>query len=134
MQNRAIRVLVINHHEHIHFSLIFFLEVTGEFELLGEAPDAEAGLILCAHLQPDVVIVAVGQADTDGLNLIGQITACAPTPGIILIGSDITEADRAALIQAGVSHYLTKHASVVELEAALHAVAPPPLAEPCGWP
>ncbi len=136
-QSCQIRVLVIDYYEQIRFSFVFFLEITAGFELLGEAPDIETGLVLCAHLQPDVVIVELGLSAQCGVDLIHQLMGWYPDVKIILMGAGCSEDEIAALLQAGASRYLTKNASVVELEETLQTVVGSSLDEgdlPGGWP
>jgi response regulator NasT len=86
--------------------------------IVAEAADARQGLDLVRRLRPDLIFIAVGLPDTDGLTAAGQIMEEAPTPIIVLSRHRDEEAIRRAT-EAGVMTYLIKPLRKEELLPAI---------------
>ncbi len=86
-----------------------------QFELL-EAETGEEGLRLIATKEPAVVLLDLGLADIDGVEVARQIREWSQVP-IIVLSAREQDHDKVAALDAGADDYLTKPFSVVELQA-----------------
>ena len=79
-------VLIVDDHAGFRQAARALLECDG-YEIVGEAPDAAAGLLACRRLRPAVVLLDIGLPDASGLDLADRLTAEANPPDIVLISS-----------------------------------------------
>jgi len=86
--------------------------------VVGEAADAGEGLHLAHTLKPDLILMAVGLPDMDGITAARQIMEQVPTPIVILTSHRDPETIRRAT-EAGVMAYLLKPVRKEELGPAV---------------
>lgn len=86
--------------------------------IVGEADDARTGLSMVHNLRPDLVFVAIGLPELDGVSAARQIMETVPTPIVILSRHRDEEAIRRAR-EAGVMTYLIKPLRHEELQPAI---------------
>jgi two-component system, response regulator PdtaR len=100
------RVLVIDDHEPSRHNLVKVLIDSG-FQMIGEASSAAVGLELASATAPDLILMAVGLPDLDGIRAARRIMQTKPLP-IVLVTShyDAETIERAK--RAGVMGYLIK--------------------------
>jgi len=100
------RVVVIDDHERSRRDLINILLECG-YEIVGEGSSGKLALALARTATPDVLLMAVGLADLDGIQAASEILANVSLP-IVLITShyDVTTVERAT--KAGVMALLLK--------------------------
>jgi two-component system, response regulator PdtaR len=79
------RVLVIDDHEPSRKNLVRVARASG-FQIVGEAMTDAAGLDLALACAPDVILMAVGLPDLDGIRAARKIMQANPRP-IILVTS-----------------------------------------------
>lgn len=111
------RVLVIDDHEPSRSHLLTILRECG-YELAGEGSSGKLASMLARRTAPDVVLMAVGLADRDGIEAAQEILKASPLP-IVLITShhDAPTIERAK--GAGVMAYLVKPLRPEELTPAI---------------
>jgi two-component system chemotaxis response regulator CheB len=63
-----------------------WLEVDGDLEVVGEAPDGETAIELVTRLRPDVATIDLRMPGMPGLELISFLMAKAPLPILVLTG------------------------------------------------
>jgi response regulator NasT len=107
------RVLVIDDHEPSRRHLIETLNA-GKYEIAGEGASGKSALALARSATPDVIVMAVGLPDIDGIEAARDLMRAQPLP-VVLITShyDMATIDRAK--QAGVMAYLVKPLRAEEL-------------------
>lgn len=111
------RVLVIDDHFPSRASLIQALLQRG-FEVAGEAVSGKDGLRLARRAAADVILMAVGLSDGDGIDSAREIMERWPMPIVLLTSHyDAETIDRAA--KAGVMGYLVKPVRDEELSPAI---------------
>lgn len=100
------RVLVIDDHQPSRRHLVAFLN-SGGYEITGEGASGKAAVALATSAAPDVILMAVGLPDVDGIETSRDVMRARPLP-IVLITShyDATTIERAK--RAGVMGYLVK--------------------------
>ncbi len=111
------RVLVIDDHEPSRRHLVSILS-EGGYEIAGEGGSGKIALPLARTAGPDVILMAVGLADVDGIDASRDMMQAHPVP-IVLTTShyDSVTIERAKL--AGVMAYLVKPLRAEELSPAI---------------
>ena len=111
------RVLVIDDHDPSRKNLTGALAAAG-YEVVGEGASGKAALALVAATDPEIVLMAVGLPDVDGINAARHIMQAAPLPVVLLTSHYDTETIERAK-QAGVMGYLLKPLREGELNPAI---------------
>ena len=111
------RVLVIDDHEPSRKNLFRVLAESG-FEVAGDGTSGAGALELSLATNPEVVLMAVGLADLDGIRAARQIMQAHPLP-VILLTSHYDAATIERATQAGVMGYLVKPLRGSELAPAI---------------
>ena len=111
------RVLVIDDHEPSRRNLFGVLAESG-FEIAGDGTSGAGALELSLAKNPDVILIAVGLADLDGIRAARRILQAHPLPVILLTSHfDAVTIERAK--RAGVMGYLVKPLRASELAPAI---------------
>jgi len=111
------RVLVIDDHEPSRRNLLRALAESG-FEVAGEGASGGGALELSLATNPEVVLMAVGLADMDGIRAARRIVQSHPLPIILLTSHfDAVTIERAK--RAGIMGYLVKPLRGSELAPAI---------------
>ncbi len=114
MSEQGLRVLVIDDEQAIRRLLRAALHAQGHHVI--EAGTGGEGVAAAASGRPDVVILALGLPDMDGVEVIRRLREWTPTPIVILSVRDDEEGKIAAL-DAGADDYVTKPFAMGELLA-----------------
>ena len=120
----VIRVLLVDDDPLVRSALSLMLGGQSDIEVVGEAPDGEAGLAQVAEHRPDVVLMDIRMPVLDGIEATRLIVADddCPTKVLVLTTFDLDEYVYAA-VRAGASGYLLKDAPAQELVAAVRVIA-----------
>ena len=111
------RVLVIDDHEPSRKNLFRVLAESG-FEVAGDGTSGAGALDLSLATNPDVILMAVGLADMDGIRAARRIMQAHPLPIILLTSHfDAVTIERAK--RAGIMGYLVKPLRGSELAPAI---------------
>jgi DNA-binding NarL/FixJ family response regulator len=118
------RVLIVDDHPVTRDGLRTAFNLADEIEVVGEAASGEEAIQVVADTKPDIVFMDVRMPGMNGIQATRQIRENNPDTRIILFTIDESRASVSEAIQAGVSGYLLKDASVGELiNAARQAMA-----------
>ena len=111
------RVLVIDDHESSRKQIVATLK-NGGYEVAGEGTSGESALPLARAASPDVLLMAVGLPDVDGIDAARDVMRAQPMP-IVLVTShfDSKTVERAKTV--GVRGYLVKPLRAAELSPAI---------------
>ena len=102
------RVLLVDDHALCRSGLTELLQHRGGMEVVGATGDPKSVVSMLRLHQPDLMMLDLRLAETDGLSLLRQIRAEGlETPVIILTMSD-SEDDLSSALRAGVRGYLLK--------------------------
>ena len=111
------KVLVIDDHGPSRKNLTGAL-AAGGYEIVGEGVSGKNALALVAATAPEIVLMAVGLPDVDGISTARSIMQTAPLPIVLLTSHhDTGTVERAK--QAGVMGYLIKPLREGELNPAI---------------
>lgn len=113
-----IRVVLADDHELMRSGLRG--ELGDDFEVVGEADDAEGAIDVITARQPDLVVSDLHMPRGGGLAV---VEACATVCPIVILTVSETEADLLEAVAAGAAGYLLKRAPIAEIRAALVAAA-----------
>jgi AmiR/NasT family two-component response regulator len=111
------RVLVIDDHEPSRKNVVSVLAESG-FEVAGDGTSGGGALELSLATNPEVILMAVGLADMDGIRAARRIMQAHPRPVILLTSHfDALTIERAK--RAGIMGYLVKPLRGSELAPAI---------------
>ena len=100
------RVLVIDDHEPSRKHLVKIL-TEGRYEVAGEGASGKLAMAMAKNAAPDVILMAVGLSDIDGIETARDMMHSQPLP-VVLITSHYDPATIERAKQAGVMGYLVK--------------------------
>ena len=113
-----IRTVIADDHELVRSGLRS--ELAGEFEIVGEADDAEGAIDVITARRPQLVICDLHMPRGGGLAVVQK---CATICPIVILTVSEAERDLLDAVAAGAAGYLVKTTPVDELRAALKAAA-----------
>jgi two-component system response regulator YesN len=93
------------------------------FEFCGEAPDGEIALPLIETIQPDVLVTDIKMPFMDGLQLCKILRERMPWVKIIILSGHDEFNYAQAAVKLGVTEYLLKPISALDLHNVLQKVA-----------
>ena len=111
------RVLVVDDDANSRAHLISTLKQSG-YEIVGKAATGKSSLVIAGATRPEIILMAVGLPDIDGIEAAWQMMQPQPLP-IVLLTSHYDAATVARAKQAGVMAYLVKPLRPAELTPAI---------------
>jgi Response regulator containing a CheY-like receiver domain and an HTH DNA-binding domain len=116
------KVLICDDHAVVRAGLRLILEKEKDFQIVGEAENAEQAIAQAARLHPDLVLMDISMPGMGGLEGIPRVRAAAPEARVMILTVHDDEAYFFGALEAGAAGYVLKGASVSELLAALRLV------------
>ena len=118
-----IRLLIIDDHEMVREGLKAMLVAEPDFEIVGDAANAEEALELIEHLRPDVVLLDIRLPGVSGIDLCSNVTSLYPQTAVIILTTFAEESLVAQCIQAGARGFIVKDIERFDLKRSIRAVA-----------
>jgi two-component system NarL family response regulator len=118
----TIRVLVVDDHEIVRKGLCMMLGEQEDFEVVGQAGNGSAAVLLAIELQPDIVLLDIFLGSTNGLDIAQQLQRACPTTRIVIVTGLMDEGHLFRAMRIGVHGFLQKALPIEELLAALRAI------------
>lgn len=115
-----LRVLLVEDHTLFRRGLSRLLTEHG-FDVVGEAPEGQAGLALAEQLRPDVVLTDLHMPIMGGVELTRRVCATEAPPKVVVLTISMDDAEVIEAVRAGASGYLFKDADPREIASALRA-------------
>jgi DNA-binding NarL/FixJ family response regulator len=123
MDEKPIRVFLLDDHEVVRRGLHDLLESEGDIEIVGESGSVKEAIARIPALRPDVAVLDGRLPDGSGIDVCREVRSIDPTiKGLILTSYDDDEALFAA-IMAGASGYVLKEIRSSDLVTAVRHVA-----------
>ncbi len=117
---KRIRVVIADDHLMVRKGLRLMLEEEGEdIELVGDAADGVAAIVLVEHLQPDVVVMDIRMPEMDGIAALKRIRTTWPHVAVLLLTTYNEDELIIRGLQAGACGYFLKE---TPLETLLNAI------------
>jgi DNA-binding NarL/FixJ family response regulator len=118
----TIRVLLADDHALVRLGFRGLLSSLQGVEVVAEAADGREALELIRVHRPDVALVDIAMPDINGLELTARVASEFSKTRVIVLSMHESEEYALRALQAGVSGYLLKSASLAEFETAIRAV------------
>jgi DNA-binding NarL/FixJ family response regulator len=119
----AIRVVVVDGHTLTRFGLTTLAAAHPDLEVVAEARTAAEAPDIIAAARPDVVTVAVGLPDRDGLRLARELRDRHPSLGIVVLTAQGEDDVLFRALETGASAFVGKTAPVEEIVCAIRHAA-----------
>jgi DNA-binding NarL/FixJ family response regulator len=120
---RKIKILIADDHALVRAGIAAYLNLSDEFEVVGEAADGVEAIEAAGKLKPDVILMDIAMPKLGGLEATLEIKKLYPEIKVLVL----TQYDDAVYVRrflkAGASGYLLKKAVATDLIAAIGAVA-----------
>jgi signal transduction histidine kinase/CheY-like chemotaxis protein len=119
-----VRILLVDDHAMVREGLRTSLEIDPSLEVIGEASNGMEALALVRQLQPDVVVMDVNMDGMNGIDATQRLRTESPATRVIGLSVNADEFTRDAMLDAGASLFLSKHAPAHQLCDAIVTLAP----------
>ena len=107
--SRDVMSVVITEDDELLRRLIkLVLDVSGEYEVVGEACDAEQSVAIVRTLQPAIVLLDLGLPGVNGLDAISLLKQAAPQSLVIVLSAHTRDKMARAATERGADGYLEK--------------------------
>jgi two-component system, NarL family, response regulator NreC len=117
-----IRVVLIDDHKLLRAGLRSRLEKETDVSVVGEADNADTGVVLAKRLQPDVILLDLLMPRKSGYDALPELAEVAPEAKVLVISSQAAPSSVRQALSAGAAGYLPKRASDGELVTAIRSV------------
>ena len=118
----TIRVFLLDDHEIVRRGLRELLETQDDFEVVGEASNAEEAMVRVPPAHPDVAVLDVRLPGTSGIEVCRDLRADIPDLQCLMLTSFADDEALFAAILAGANGYLLKQIRGPELVSAVRQV------------
>ena len=113
--DNKLRVVIIDDYD-MSRTLLGIILRGGQFEVVGEASDGQAGVEVCLRLKPDLVLLDVVMPIMNGLEVLEAIHQQLPETLVLMVSGSDDEVVRQAMEKGAVGHIVKPFntASVLE--------------------
>lgn len=117
------RLLVIDDHPLFRKAILQLVEMTGDFEVVGEASNGREGLELAQNLQPDMILLDLNMKEMNGIEVLKVIKSWGMDSRVVMLTVSDEASDLIAALRAGADGYLLKEMEPEDLFAKLKLAA-----------
>jgi two-component system response regulator NreC len=114
--------LLVDDHPVVRAGLHALLALEADFDVIGEASDADEGIELALRLTPDVIITDISLGAKNGIYLISELRKLAPASKVLVLTVHNDEEYIRAALSAGALGYVLKDAARADLVQAIRRV------------
>jgi two-component system invasion response regulator UvrY len=112
---KKIKVLVVDDQESVRQSLRTILQLVEDLEVVGEARDGSEAIEQTQRLDPDVVLMDMKMAPSDGLSAARGIRELSESVGVVMITMHHSDIAREQAVEAGVDAFVEKGIAMEDL-------------------
>lgn len=123
MDDRAIRVLLVDDHAVVRAGLKAVLGAAPDVEVVGEASDGVLALDMVTRVSPDVVVMDLTMDQMDGIDATRALLERDDPPRVLVLTMHAEEEYLIPVLEAGAAGYLMKSAADRQLLDAVRTVA-----------
>jgi len=117
------RLLVIDDHPLFRKAILQLVDMTHDFEVVGEASNGRDGLDQAMKLQPDMILLDLNMKDMNGIEVLKAIKASELDSRVVMLTVSDEAGDLIAALRAGADGYLLKEMEPEDLLVKLHDAA-----------
>lgn len=110
-----IRILLIDDHSNVHFTIAKMLEFSDDMLLIGQGSSGDDAIRLCAEYHPDIVLMDVIMPGLSGIEATAIIKTQYPAIKVIALSGFHDHESIQAMMEAGATGYILKTASMQDI-------------------
>lgn len=122
MEEKPIRVLIVDDHALVRKGLVALLDVKPGVEVVGEAADGDEAIKMARLLNPDVILLDLVMPNKDGITAMREIRKENENVKILVLTSFSEESKLKAAIKAGANGLQLKDSTPSELLTSIQVV------------
>ena len=92
--DERIRVMVVDDHAIVRIGLKQVLDLSGEFEVVGQAADGEEAVRMAAEVSPDLVLMDVIMPGKDGVEACREIMESSSEVRVVMLTAQLKSPSR----------------------------------------
>ncbi len=123
MNGKKIRVVLVDDHTVVRFGLKAVLSSASDIEVVGEASSGDEAVAMAKRLEPDVIVMDITMAGSDGVTATRAITEQGLGSRVLTLTMHAEEEYLLEVLQAGGAGYILKNAADRNLVEAIRTVA-----------
>jgi len=118
-----IRVLIADDHPVVRNGLKTAIDEDSDLRVIGEASDGESAIQQTMAALPNIVVLDIKMPVVNGIVVTKRIKEQRPETGVVVLTAHDSEDFFRAAMEAGANGYLTKDIAMIEVTAAIRAIA-----------
>jgi DNA-binding NarL/FixJ family response regulator len=119
---KRITVLLAEDHMIVREGFRKMLELEGDFEIVGEAPDGRQAVALAKKFRPDVVLMDIAMPLLNGLEATRQVLKAVPATKVLMLSAHNDDAYVKSATESGAVGFLLKQTSAHDVCRAIREV------------
>ena len=119
----TVKVLLVDDDALVRAGLRLILSSADDLTVVGEADDGSTAVAAVRQYRPDVVLMDIRMAHTDGITATAAVRRLDPAPQVIVLTTFQADAQVLAALRAGASGFLVKDTPPVDIISAVRLVA-----------
>lgn len=120
---QKIHLLIADDHTLFRAGLHALLNLSPDFQVVGEASTGEETIAKAEELQPDVILMDIQMPGVNGIEATRRIVRTSPNIGVIVVTMFEDDESVFSAMRAGARGYILKEAGEDEVQRAIRSVA-----------
>lgn len=123
MENKKIRIVVVDDHALLRSGLIELINKQSHLEVIGEASDGNDAIEKISNLKPDIAIMDIQMPKKDGFEAAQILLKTLPTIKVIFLTMYKEEKLIKKVFELGIKGYILKESAVIDVINCIDAVS-----------